>query len=425
MGYEAGPISPQGPAAASSPRSLPLAGSPTIVLDAQSLPASTVHGLYVHVPFCFHKCHYCDFYSITRQSNDRMERFVDRVLIELQLWTDRIDRPMAPMTVFIGGGTPSLLPQSAMERLLRGLRRSLSKNIVEEFTVEVNPATADAEYLRMMREQGVDRVSFGAQSFDPIELQTLERHHDPEDVRRSIEAARNAGFNRINIDLIFAIPGQTVQSWARSLKCAIELCLDHYSCYGLTYEPNTPMGVEHRLGRIRAVDEQVELEMLKLARDMLHQGGIEAYEISNHARPGMECRHNLMYWNGGNYLGLGPSAASHVEGVRFRNPRHVGDWETSVDARSLRVEQYERLNPIERAGELVMLQLRLARGLDLRSLRSRFPTVDLSGLSDRAGDLAKRGLVHADSERVRLTSAGIAVADAIAGDLMGHLSSAT
>lgn len=185
-------------------------GLPSAALHPRQLPRARVPGLYVHVPFCFHKCHYCDFYSITRQTPQRMERFVDLLLREGDMWTGEDAPVVSPRTIFFGGGTPSLLPLEQMRRLIAGLRERYDFSEVDEFTVEVNPATASLEYCQMLRESGVDRLSFGAQSFDRAELKTLERHHDPEDVPRSVALARAARFSRLNVDLIYAIPGDAV-----------------------------------------------------------------------------------------------------------------------------------------------------------------------------------------------------------------------
>src|SRR6185437_1481222 len=172
-------------------------------LDPAQLPRAPIHALYVHIPFCFHKCHYCDFYSITRQTPERMERFVDLVHREAAMWADR---DIVPRTIFFGGGTPTLMPATAMKRLIDGLRRRFDLSQVDEWTVEANPATVTDEYCRILRESGVNRMSFGAQSFDPTDLKRLERHHDPADVPRSLDIARRAGSERLNLDLIYAIP---------------------------------------------------------------------------------------------------------------------------------------------------------------------------------------------------------------------------
>jgi oxygen-independent coproporphyrinogen-3 oxidase len=379
------------------------------------LPPAQAEGLYVHVPFCFHKCHYCDFYSITRQDEGRMARFVDRILAEANAWSDRL----RPRTVFFGGGTPSLLPPAHMDRLLKGLRATLDWADVSEFTVEVNPATASLKYCQMLRENGIDRLSFGAQSFSPAELKTLERHHDPDDVARSVDLARAAGFRRLNLDLIYAIPGQDLLSWDASLSAALALGTTHLSCYGLTYEPNTPIAVRRRLGQLRqVVDEDVEVGMLRHTRRRLHAAGLSAYEVSNYAAPGEECLHNLMYWTGGNYVGLGPSAASHVQGWRWRNRPHLGEWEDAVDAGTLPAIDVEHLSPRRRAGELAMLMLRLSRGIDLPAFTARTGFDAPALFAAPLDSLRRLGLIERTDTALRLTDQALPVADAVAAEFL-------
>jgi oxygen-independent coproporphyrinogen-3 oxidase len=387
-------------------------------IQPSDLPGAEVTGLYLHVPFCFHKCHYCDFYSITRQTPGRMDRFVDLMLREADQWAGGLARPFAAETVFMGGGTPSLLPVEMMERLLRGLRLRFDLSSANEWTVEANPATVTAEYCQMLKANGVTRLSFGAQSFDAGELKTLERHHEPEDVYRSVELARSAGFERLNLDLIFAIPGQDLASWQRSVSAALAMGTTHLSCYALTYEPNTPIAVRKRLGQLKTIAEALELTMLYDTRDRLSELGIRPYEISNFAAPGQACRHNLNYWTGGNYIGLGPSAASHVEGVRWKNRPHLGEWEAAVEAGGLPAIEVETLSANQRAGEMAMLMLRLERGLDLR-LCSERAGVDAAKLFSTAIDqLLTLDLVTRSGDVVQLTREGIAVADAVAGEFV-------
>jgi oxygen-independent coproporphyrinogen-3 oxidase len=388
-------------------------------LDPTVLPAVEVEALYVHVPFCFHKCHYCDFYSITRQSEDRMAKFVDLTLAEADLW-QRLGTGLTlrPRTIFFGGGTPTLLPVDEMRRLLAGLRQRIDFSRVDEFTVECNPATASLEYCEMLRAGGVGRISFGAQSFNPDELKRLERHHDPEDVPKSLEIARRAGFERINFDLIYAIPGQTLESWADSLGRAIALGTTHLSCYGLTYEENTPIAVRKRLGQLIAAEESLELDMLRHTRRRLTEAGLPPYEISNYAAPGEACRHNLVYWTGGSYIGLGPSAASHVHGWRWRNRPHLGEWERSASAAELPAIEVEQLSPHRRAGELAMLELRLARGVDFDGFAARTGFDARRRFADPLDRFARVGLLDIDDAGFRLTERGIVVADALAAEFL-------
>jgi oxygen-independent coproporphyrinogen-3 oxidase len=348
-----------------------------------------------------------------------MEAYVDRVLREAGFWAEDIARPvLRPRTVFFGGGTPTLLPLPAMRRLLEGLRQRFDFSGLEEWTVEANPATVTAEYCRMLREAGVDRISFGAQSFSPSELKVLERHHDPADVARSIALARQAGFRRINVDLIYAIPGQDMASWQRSLEAAIALGTDHISCYGLTYEPNTPIAVKRRLGQLTATEESVELAMFHRTRRRLAGAGLPAYEISNYAAPGEECRHNLLYWRGEGYIGLGPSAASHVQGWRWRNAPHLGEWEQAIDAGRLAAADVETLSPRRRAGELAMLMLRLTEGIKFDDFAARTGYEARAIYADQMARLGGVGLLDVGAEGVRLTQAGLNVADAVAAEFL-------
>jgi oxygen-independent coproporphyrinogen-3 oxidase len=396
------------------------ASGPPSRLNPADLPTDQpVEALYVHVPFCVHKCHYCDFYSITRQSPQRMADFVDRVLIEAQGWANSpIARRIRPRTVFFGGGTPTVLPLQQMQRLLAGLAQRLDLSQVDEWTIEANPATLSLEYCATLRAAGVNRLSFGAQSFNAGELARLERRHEPADVPRSVALARRAGFERLNVDLIYAIPGQSLESWSTSLQAALSLGTGHLSCYGLTYEPNTPLAVKRRLGLVQSASETTELAMLRHTRQHLSAAGMPAYEISNYAVPGDECRHNLNYWNGGNYVALGPSGASHIAGWRWRNRPHLGEWESCTDAGALNVADLEVLSPRRRAGELAMLMLRLTRGVDFAEFadRSGFDAQVL--FAEFLQRYAPHALVVVDDRGFRLTEAGICLADALAAELL-------
>ncbi len=379
-----------------------------------------IDGLYVHVPFCFHKCHYCDFYSITRQTPGRMREYVDRVLAEADQWVRAAPGdPARPRTVFFGGGTPTLLPIEMMRRLIEGLRARFDCADVDEWTIEANPATVTPEYCEMLAQSGVNRLSFGAQSFSRAELKMLERHHDPEDVPRSLAIVRAAGFSRLNLDLIYAIPGQKLEDYAESLESAVAMGTEHLSCYGLTYEPNTPITVKKQLGQLLAVGDEQELEMLWHSRRRLADAGLPPYEISNYAIPGAECRHNLMYWNGGNYVGLGPSAASHLSGVRWKNAGNLDRWESAIDRGELPAVDVERLTGRQRAGELAMLRLRLSDGIDFEQFQ-RICGLDARVIfADPLDRLGGAGLIERDDRGVRVTDKGLNVADAIAGEFLG------
>jgi oxygen-independent coproporphyrinogen-3 oxidase len=437
-------------------------------LTPDRLANVVVPGLYVHIPFCFHKCHYCDFYSITRQTDDRMHRFVDLLLAEARQWATRAGEsdgeagitgrsmpgptspdatarcPAArfatarvataqdatgsglttraptirPKSIFFGGGTPSLLPLTAMRKLLAGLAGSFDLSELDEWTVECNPATVRPEYCDALRAGGVNRISMGAQSFSRDELAALERHHDPDDVFKSLQIARAAGFDRLNIDLIYGIPGQSLADWSANLESAIALGTSHLSCYGLTYEPNTPIAVKKRLGLVRAVDEDLELSMLHHTRARLAAAGMPAYEISNYAAVGQECRHNLLYWTGGDYIGLGPSAASHVQGWRWRNRPHLGEWEQSVAAGELPAIELETLSPDRRAAELAMLTLRLSAGVDYADFNARAGYDAAKTFGPVIDRLSKAGLLETSDAGFKLSPTGLNVADAISAEFL-------
>jgi oxygen-independent coproporphyrinogen-3 oxidase len=393
-------------------------GLPSIALHPRELPRAEVPGLYVHVPFCFHKCHYCDFYSITRQTPQRMERFVDLLLDEAAMWTDATAPTVRPRTIFFGGGTPSLLPIDPMRRLIAGLKNRFDFSQVNEWTVEVNPATASLEYCQMLHESGVDRLSFGTQSFDIRELKTLERHHHPDDVPRSIDLARAAGFSRLNVDLIYAIPGQTPESWMQSLNAAIALATPHISAYNLTYEPNTPITMKKRLGLLQPTEESVELEMMHATRHRLVATNRLPYEISNYATHGEACRHNLLYWTGGSYVGLGPSAASHIHGTRFKNRPNLGEWESAIQAAHLPAIEVETLSPNQRRAELVMLMLRLTRGVSYADYSARTASDARFDFADQIDRLTQLSLLEIDNAGFRLSNSGLNVADAVAVEFL-------
>ncbi len=253
-------------------------------LDARQALAGTeprFEGLYVHVPFCFHKCHYCDFYSFV-DTEDRQEAFAHRLDAELEALAPLVRAPLE--TVFVGGGTPTLLRPEVLGRVLHSIRSRMPLADGAEWTVEANPETVDARVAATLVDAGVNRVSLGAQSFDPAHLRTLERHHDPASVGRAVGALRAAGIGRISLDLIFGIPGQSLEGWASDLDHAVELGPDHLSCYGLTYEPNTAMTIRMGRGEFEPCDEALEARMLERADARLRAAGFERYEVSNWAR---------------------------------------------------------------------------------------------------------------------------------------------
>lgn len=377
-------------------------------------------GAYLHVPFCFHKCHYCDFYSIV-DSRDRQSEFTRRLIKEIEafggLLTADSKRPRRPETIFIGGGTPTLLAVELWVPLLAAIEAHLIGDETTEFTVEANPETITTELSRTLAAGGVNRVSIGAQSFNPAHLKTLERWHDPANVVRSIKIMRDAGITNINIDLIFGIPGQTVDDWRDDLARALELEPMHVSCYGLMYEPNTPLTKRMKMGRITPVDDDVEATMYELTREMLSEAGYEHYEISAWAKPDRRCEHNLIYWRNHDWWPFGPSASGHVSGVRWKNIARLGEYLASNDLPP--VCDIEQLDDDGRVGESLMLGLRLLDGIPKNEV-NRLLALGTRG-SVRAAAIAKHvesGLLERASGSLRLTPRGLLIADSVITELL-------
>ena len=271
--------------------------------------------LYVHIPFCTAKCTYCDFNSYAGQDS-LMRPYADAVAQEAALWAPHVeDRPV--QTVFFGGGTPSLLPLPEMQVIVEALRAHFGIEPGAEFSLEANPGTVDAAHLAGLRALGFNRISFGVQSFHDDELRTLERIHDAQEVEDAYRWAREAGFENVNLDLIYGLQGQSMQGWQTNLERALALGPDHLSLYALTLEEGTPMTRDVERGRQRGPDLDLQADMFEWSLEQLKQADYSHYEISNWSRPDRQCRHNLVYWRNGDWLGLGAGAHSHLLGERF------------------------------------------------------------------------------------------------------------
>jgi len=372
-------------------------------------------GAYVHVPFCAHKCHYCDFYSFV-DTESRQGAFVERLEAEMHAVAERFIR-MPLETVFFGGGTPTLLDPPLLSRMLVSMRRLLPLAPDVEITVEANPETVTAEVAGILAGAGVRRVSMGCQSFEPRLLHALERRHRPERVPEAIAMLRAAGVPQLNLDLIFGIPGSSIDDWIRDLDAALALAPDHVSAYGLVYEPNTPLHSRMRRGDVTPVDEDLEARMYEHALDRLAAAGFERYEISNWSRPGMACRHNIIYWTGGDWWAFGPSGSAHGAGVRWKNVPRLGDWLASGPFAP--VQDVERVDADGRVGERFMLELRLASGIAEDEV-SRMLDVGTRGHA-RASAIARHesaGLLERCNGRLRLSRRGLLLANTVVADLV-------
>lgn len=367
-------------------------------------------GLYVHVPFCETKCGYCDFYSVAHKDRDTAP-LVDRLIREMRVrvhgLADRV------RTAFFGGGTPTILPIDQLAQLLSATKHTLRSAALEEWTVEANPATVNRTKAALLMREGVNRVSMGAQSFFPAELAVLERLHSPDDIAPSVDILRQAGVSQINIDLIFGIPGQTIATWSESLRRAIELEPNHIACYGLTYEPNTRLTALKVAGKMKPCDENLEADQFFLTIDTLEAAGYRQYETSNFARPGCECRHNLIYWRNQSYIGVGPSAAGCVDGRRYKNVPDIAAYIRMMDAQGHTEIESEIIDREKLILEMVLMQLRLVEGLSIPDFQERIglsPKEVFNGTLDR---LASDGLLTVTRDRIAFTREGRLVADRI------------
>ncbi len=382
------------------------------------MTTTPITSLYVHVPYCQTLCGYCDFYSelVDRQA---MPTLVDALLSELKA-QQRHTAPAAPPrleTIFVGGGTPTTLPPGQLQRLLLALRDTAGPSLTE-FTVEANPATVSPETARVLVQSGVTRVSIGAQSFEPAELRVLDRIHQPPQVAQTVEICRAAGIQQINLDLIFAIPGQSLASWRNNLSAALALGPDHLSCYSLTFERGTPLFDLLQAGQIQRSDADLDATMYEATLDDLAAAGFAQYEISNFARPGAECRHNITYWRNGGYLGIGPSAAGFVDGVRYKNVPDTAEYVRAVQAgRSPRIQSEQR-SADQRARETIMLGLRLNVGVLRRDFAERFGNDPAERFAETVSKHVELGLLELTPDALRLTRAGRLLADTVAADFL-------
>jgi oxygen-independent coproporphyrinogen III oxidase len=379
-----------------------------------------ITSLYVHVPFCARKCEYCAFYS-EPAAGETVNRYVRALIREMEL----VAGDLKPRTIFFGGGTPSLLNIRQWEEILEAMQR-LNLLGADEFTVECNPATVSPDKAAQLRRHGVNRISLGVQSFDENLLDRLGRVHSREMVFNSFDLLRRAGFDNLNLDLMFAIPGQTMEVWRATLKEAMALGSEHISSYEVIYEEDTPLFAQLKASRVE-VDEDLACAMYEELVGRASAAGFRQYEVANFAKgktlnpqpsapviPGQACRHNVNYWRGGSFYGLGPSATSYVHGVRTKNWSNTQLYCEQLEQGRWAVESREELSPLRRAGETAAFGLRMTAGWPFEEFR-RVTNFDLrEHWSKEMDDLIGRGWARLDATRFYLTPRGLRFADAAA-----------
>ncbi len=328
--------------------------------------------LYLHVPFCKSKCAYCDFYSLVPNDDTICERYADALVAHMDQYR-RAAADYAPDTVYIGGGTPTSLPIEQLLKIIHGVKHNFSLTKHPEFTVEANPATVTYSDLTRLRRAGMNRLSMGLQSADDRELHALSRRHNRAGFEETYNAARRAKIDNISVDLMFGIPYQTRQSLRHSLEYAVGLDVDHISLYGLKIEDGTPFAKMR--DKLPLPGEDAEYRMYMESVEYLESKGFQQYEISNFARAGKVCVHNVKYWNCDEYLGLGPAAHSYFNGNRFSFVKNLGKYITAIENPTSRIrltDEIEEIGAWERVGEYVMLRLRMNAGIAVSEFHRRF-----------------------------------------------------
>lgn len=381
------------------------------------LCAGTEQGLYLHVPFCLRKCPYCAFFSVAAGPG-LMRRYAAALILQLGRMAAGAAGRRPAATVFFGGGTPSLLPARELAGLLRECRARFRVAADSEISIEVNPATVAAADLQLLRRAGFNRLSVGVQSFADGELARIGRPHTAAAARAVIRAAREAGFDNINIDLMFGLPAQTAADFRETLRAALDLAPEHLAVYELTVEEGTPfVGLAAR-GRLDLPPEEAVLEMMAATDEETGRAGMRRYEISNYARPGRECRHNINYWRNGVYVGLGAGAVSHIEGRRCAAVRDVEEYCRRVEAGLEPWDEVEELDPEARFRETVIMGLRMTAGVSVGGLERRFGLNPASYYGPTLRHLAEQELIIVEEGFLRLTALGLRVANRVMADLV-------
>jgi oxygen-independent coproporphyrinogen-3 oxidase len=369
--------------------------------------------VYIHIPFCTNKCYYCDFNSVVLKGQPvmdylkAMEREMERTVSETP--------PGVIRSIFVGGGTPTVLTAEQMAYFLGTVREHFPHWAEDmEFTMEANPGTVDEDKLRVMKEGGVNRISFGVQSFDDGLLKTIGRIHDTGDVYRSLEAARSVGFDNISIDLMFGLPRQTLEQLDRTLTAALELSLPHYSIYSLKIEENTLFHTLYQRNELPLPDEDTELAMYERIIERMRQAGYDHYEISNFAKPGYESRHNMTYWRNEPYYGIGAGAHGYVRGRRHMNIKGVQPYIKAAFER-LPVQEQFTVDEREAMEDFMMVGLRMLRGVRDEDFIAQFGVKIEEVFGAQVADLCGRGLLERTAEGWKLSAQGLIYGNEVFG----------
>ncbi len=375
------------------------------------MPPQRDIGLYIHVPLCRQRCHFCAFY-LEIATPARIESFLSALERELTLYHQQnVLAGRTLQSIYFGGGTPTTIPPQQLTLLLAGIKKTFPVTPDVEVTVEAHPSTVTRQDLRVLAEAGFNRISLGAESMAPQDFIPIGRPGTVSDTEQAVQNARTAGFSNINLDLMYGLPGQSLASWTTTVQSLVRLNPTHISCYALTIEDHTKLAHDIAKGLIPAPDEALQVEMEEAAETVLIQAGFTRYEISNYAKPGYACRHNLLYWTDGDYLGLGPSAQSYVAGCRFGNIADLDAYAGQLQNAHLPVTDRRMLTNEEQQRDALIFGLRLLNGV-----RSNLAIEE----AEQRGiliQLTERGLIVNENDRIKLTPLGRRFADSVASEL--------
>ena len=371
--------------------------------------------LYIHIPFCDHKCIYCDFYSII--TSDNISSFLQSLKKEIKYYAKKYSSNRIITSIFFGGGTPSLMQPEYLEKIISSIAENFNVSAEAEITMETNPGTVDKDKLRKFKTSGINRISIGVQSFNNDELKFLTRIHNNSTAVETLHIASEVGFENISLDLIFNLPRQTKQLWLSNLKQAIQLPIKHISAYSLILERGTILNKMVLDGKIKMQSDDHDADLYETTVDFLTQNGFYQYEVSNFTKPGYECRHNNAYWQYKDYLGLGTSAHSFVDGKRWWNYSSLKRYINEIDTNGNAVANHEELSPEEFHNEYVMLALRSA-GIKLNNYKNTFGDNWLTKNYSYLKKLENENFILFDDSNIKLTKKGYAVCDEILQNIL-------
>ena len=375
-------------------------------------------GIYIHIPFCTEKCIYCDFYSLPNQEQS-IKPFIKNLCKEILIRSKKSTIDWKIDTIFIGGGTPSLLSESDLENIISAINKNFNLNDLKEFTIEANPGEFDYNKMVNFKLMGVNRISFGFQSLNLDMLKFMSRWHTPEDSIRTFKNARKAGYSNINIDMIFGIPGQTLDVWSNNLETIVSLEPEHISAYSLTVEKQTPLYHLVQSDKVKMPHENIDLDMFNFTIDFLTEKKYSQYEISNYCKSKRECLHNLHYWKRNPYLSFGPSAHGFYKNIRYWNSRDLNNYMKNLNKNNLPDSESETLTQENIFNELILNSIRIKSGINLTQIKNDFNIETQQNILNKANEWGENLTIKSDC--IKLSRKGMPIADEITLDLATSL----